>query len=104
MATTPEPLSLDQLISIDPLLSDEERMIRDSVRRFVRERYLPRAADLFAREEFATDLIPELAALGLLGASLPGYGCAGMSSVSYGLALQELEYGDSGLRSFVSVQ
>ena len=104
MATTPEPLSLDQLISIDALLTEEERMIRDTVRRFVRERYLPRAADLFAREQFATDLIPELASMGLLGGSLTGYGCAGMNSVAYGLAMQELEYGDSGLRSFVSVQ
>lgn len=104
MATTPEPLSLDQLISIDALLTDEERMIRDTVRRFVRERYLPRAADLFAKEQFASDLIPELAAMGLLGGSLTGYGCAGMNTVAYGLAQQELEYGDSGLRSFVSVQ
>ena len=104
MATTPEPLSLDQLISIDALLTEEERMIRDTVRRFVRERYLPRAADLFAREQFATDLIPELASMGLLGGSLTGYGCAGMNTVAYGLAMQELEYGDSGLRSFVSVQ
>jgi glutaryl-CoA dehydrogenase len=104
MATIHEPLSLDSLISIDPLLTEEERMIRDSVRRFVRERYLPRAADLFAKEQFATDLIPELAAMGLLGGSLTGYGCAGMNSVAYGLAVQELEYGDSGLRSFVSVQ
>jgi glutaryl-CoA dehydrogenase len=101
---TQEPLSLDQLMAIDPLLSDEERMIRDSVRRFVRERYLPRAAELFAREEFPTDLIPSLAELGLLGGSLTGHGCAGMNSVAYGLALQELEAGDSGLRSFVSVQ
>lgn len=102
--TPPEPLSLDELISIDALLSEEERMIRDTVRRFVRERYLPRAAELFEEEKFPTDLIPELAAMGLLGASLTGYGCAGMNSVAYGLALAELEYGDSGLRSFVSVQ
>src|ERR1700722_16920831 len=99
-----DPLSLDQLIGIDPLLSDEERMIRDTVRRFVRERYLPRAAELFEEEKFAQDLIPEMAQMGLLGATLVGYGCAGMNSVAYGLALQELEYGDSGLRSFVSVQ
>ncbi len=104
MATTSEPLSLDQLISIDALLTDEERMIRDTVRRFVRERYLPRAADLFAKEQFASDLIPEIAAMGLLGGSLTGYGCAGMNTVAYGLAQQELEYADSGLRSFVSVQ
>ncbi len=102
--TTPEPLSLDQLIAIDPQLSEEERMIRDTVRRFVRERYLPRAAELFAKEEFPSDLIPEIAEMGLLGASLTGYGCAGMSSVAYGLSLAELEYGDSGLRSFASVQ
>lgn len=99
-----EPLTLDQLSAIEPLLSDEEKLVRESVRRFVRERYLPRAAALFEKEEFATDLIPEIADMGLLGASLKGYGCAGMSSVGYGLALQELEYGDSGLRSFVSVQ
>src|SRR6185437_14614834 len=85
----PDPLPLDQLIGLDPLLTDEERMIRDTVRRFVRERYLPRAGELFAQEKFATDLIPEIARMG---------------SVAYGLALQELEYGDSGLRSFVSVQ
>jgi glutaryl-CoA dehydrogenase len=100
----PDPLSLDQLLGIDPLLSDEERMVRSTVRRFVRERYLPRAAELFEEEKFPTELIPELARMGLLGATLTGYGCAGMSSVAYGLALQELEYGDSGLRSFVSVQ
>jgi glutaryl-CoA dehydrogenase len=99
-----EPLSLDALIEIDSLLTDEEKMVRDTVRRFVRERYLPRAADLFAKEEFPTDLIPTIAAMGILGGSLKGYGCAGMSSVEYGLALQELEAGDSGLRSFVSVQ
>jgi glutaryl-CoA dehydrogenase len=99
-----DPLPLDQLIAIDPLLSEEERMIRDTVRRFVRERYAPRAAKLFANEEFPVELIPEMAEMGLLGATLTGYGCAGMSSVAYGLALQELEYGDSGLRSFVSVQ
>jgi glutaryl-CoA dehydrogenase len=99
-----DPLSLDQLIGIDPLLSDEEKMIRASVRRFVRERYLPRSAELFEKEKFPVELIPEMAEMGLLGATLTGYGCAGMSSVAYGLALQELEYGDSGLRSFVSVQ
>ncbi|MBI4953532.1 MAG: acyl-CoA dehydrogenase family protein [Myxococcales bacterium] len=79
-------------------------MIRDTVRRFVRERYLPRSGELFAKERFPSDLIPEIADLGLLGASLEGYGCAGMNSVAYGLALAELEYGDSGLRSFASVQ
>ncbi len=99
-----EPLSLDALIAIDHLLSDEERMIRDTVRRFVRERYLPRAAELFEEEKFPMDLIPAIAEMGLLGGSLTGYGCAGMNSVAYGLAIAELEAGDSGLRSFVSVQ
>src|SRR5262245_47719551 len=99
-----EPLPLDELVAIDPLLTEEERLMRDSVRRFVRERYLPRSAELFAKEQFPTDLIPEIAQMGLLGASLTGYGCAGMNAVAYGLALQELEFGDSGLRSFVSVQ
>ncbi|RYZ02799.1 MAG: acyl-CoA dehydrogenase [Myxococcales bacterium] len=79
-------------------------MVRDTVRRFIRERYLPRSGELYEKEEFPKDLIPELAAMGLLGASIPGYGCAGMGAVTYGLLLQELEYGDSGLRSFVSVQ
>ena len=104
MSKINEPLPLDELIAIDPLLTEEERMIRDTVRRFVRERYLPRAGELFAKEQFPTDLVPEIAAMGLLGATLTGYGCAGMGSVAYGLALQELEYGDSGLRSFASVQ
>jgi glutaryl-CoA dehydrogenase len=103
MATN-EPLSLDDLLGFDAMLSEEERLIRDSVRRFVRERYLPRAAELFAKEEFPVDLIPAIAEMGLLGASLTGYGCAGMNTVAYGLAMQELEYGDSGLRSFASVQ
>jgi glutaryl-CoA dehydrogenase len=96
--------SLDDLSGIDAELDEEERLVRASVRRFVRERYLPRAAELYEREEFPRDLVPELAELGVLGASLTGYGCAGMSPVAYGLMLQELEYGDSGLRSFTSVQ
>ncbi len=96
--------TVEKLIQIDDHLSEEERMIRDSVRRFVRERYLPRAQQLFADEQFPTDLIPEIANMGLLGAAIEGYGCAGMSNVMYGLALEELEYGDSGLRSFASVQ
>ncbi len=99
-----EPKSLDAVSAIDAHLSEEERMIRDTVRRFVRERYLPRAGELYEKEEFPTDLIPEIAEMGLLGAAIKGYGCAGMSAVQYGLILQELEYGDSGLRSFVSVQ
>ncbi len=99
-----EPMKLEALAAIEHLLTDEERMIRDAVRRFVRERFLPRAARLFEEEQFPTDLIPQIAEMGLLGASLEGYGCAGMGAVAYGLALAELEYGDSGLRSFASVQ
>ncbi len=99
-----EPMSLDALSALDEHLSEDERMIRDTVRRFIRERYLPRAGALYEKEEFPNELIPEMAEMGLLGAGLKGYGCAGMSAVQYGLILQELEYGDSGLRSFVSVQ
>lgn len=99
-----DPLTLDALSALDAHLSEEERMIRDTVRRLVRERYLPRAGELYEKEQFPMDLIGEMAEMGLLGAGLSGYGCAGMSAVQYGLILQELEYGDSGLRSFVSVQ
>jgi len=97
-------MTLDALSALDAHLTEEERMVRDTVRRFVRERYLPRAGELFEKEEFPSDMIPEMAELGLLGAGLKGYGCSGMSAVEYGLILQELEYGDSGLRSFASVQ
>ncbi|MGC4091266.1 MAG: acyl-CoA dehydrogenase family protein [Polyangiaceae bacterium] len=99
-----EHLSLDALSAIDEELSEEERLVKESVRRFVRERYLPRAAELYENEQFPRDLIPEIAELGLLGASIQGYGCAGMGPVAYGLMLEELEAGDSGLRSFASVQ
>lgn len=99
-----QPLSLASLSAFDEHLNEDERLIQASVRRFVRERYLPRAGQLYEEERFPSDLIEELASLGVLGASLEGYGCAGMSAVQYGLLLQELEYGDSGLRSFVSVQ
>jgi glutaryl-CoA dehydrogenase len=96
--------SLDALAQRSEHLSEQERTIQSQVRRFVRERFLPRAPELFLREEFPRELVPELAALGLLGASITGYGCAGLGAVEYGLVLEELEYGDSGLRSFVSVQ
>jgi glutaryl-CoA dehydrogenase len=99
-----EPLTLDAVSALDEHLSEDERMVRDTVRRLIRERYLPRAGALYEKEEFPSDLIPEMAEMGLLGAGLKGYGCAGMNAVQYGLILQELEYGDSGLRSFVSVQ
>jgi glutaryl-CoA dehydrogenase len=92
------------LYNIDHLLSEEERMVRDTVRKFVNERVLPIIGEHFEAGTFPRELIPEIADLGLLGMHLEGYGCAGLSAVSYGLACQELEAGDSGLRSFVSVQ
>ena len=85
-------------------LSDEERMVQDSVARLVDERVLPIIGECFERHRFPRELVAELAHLGLLGSSLEGYGCAGMNAVSYGLICQELERGDSGIRSFVSVQ
>lgn len=99
-----EPLSLDALSAIDEQWTEEERLVRSSVRRFVREAYAPHAAEWFEAEHFPLELVGEIARLGLLGANLTGFECAGMSAVEYGLALQELEYGDSALRSFVSVQ
>jgi glutaryl-CoA dehydrogenase len=79
-------------------------MVRQMARRFVDERVLPVIRDCFREGRFPTELVPEMAALGFLGANLEGYGCAGMSNVEYGLIMQEIERGDSGLRSFVSVQ
>lgn len=96
-----EPLDF---IAIDAHLSDEERMLRDEVRRFVGERVLPGIEKWFEAGEFPREMATELGALGLLGMHLDGYGCAGVSAVSYGLASMELEAGDSGFRSFVSVQ
>ena len=96
--------SATDLYNIDSLLSEEERMVRDTVRKFVRERVLPIIGDHFEAGTFPRELIPAVAELGLLGMHIDGYGCAGLSSVCYGLACQELEAGDSGLRSFVSVQ
>ena len=92
------------LYNILSLLSEDERMVRDTVREFVRERVLPTIGEHFEAGTFPRELIPEIAQLGLLGMHLEGYECAGMSAVQYGLACQELEFGDSGLRSFVSVQ
>lgn len=90
--------------NIDSLLTEEERMIRDTVREFVSEQVLPVIAEHYREGTFPSHLIPKLAELNLLGANLQGYGCAGMNNVAYGLVLQELERGDSGLRSFASVQ
>jgi len=88
----------------DDLLTEEERLVRSTVGRFVDQRFLPIIADHYERATFPVEIVPELARLGVFGMHLHGYGAAGMSNVMYGLACQELERGDSGLRSFVSVQ
>jgi glutaryl-CoA dehydrogenase len=98
------PYSPPDYYLIDALLTGEERLVRQTVREFVSEKVLPIITDCFTRDRFPEELIPEIAQLGLLGAHIKGYGCAGLSHVGYGLAMQELERGDSGLRSFVSVQ
>ncbi|WP_127563713.1 acyl-CoA dehydrogenase family protein [Stenotrophomonas indicatrix] len=93
------------LFDVRSLLSEEERAVQESVARFTNERVLPIIGDAFDQARFPSELVPEIAALGLLGATLPGeYGGSDMGAVSYGLICQELERGDSGLRSFVSVQ
>ncbi len=102
----PRPAELKPLdfLDIDHLLRDEERLIRDTVRQFVRDRVLPGIEDWFENGVFPRELAPEIGRLGLLGMHLEGYGCLGASATSYGLACLELEAGDSGFRSFVSVQ
>jgi glutaryl-CoA dehydrogenase len=106
MATTTERPALDPLdyLALDALLDDEERAIRDTVRQFVRDHVLDEVGDWFEKGIFPRELFGELAKLGLLGMHLEGYGLPGASSVAYGLTCMELEAGDSGLRSFVSVQ
>jgi len=89
---------------IEPLLTSEERAARDTVRAWVEDRFLPIVEAHNRAGTFPMEMVPELAKLGVFGANLTGYGCAGMSNVAYGLAMQELERGDSGLRSFASVQ
>jgi len=93
------------LFDIESQLSEEERAVRDSVRAFVTDRVLPIIGDAYVEGRFPKELIPGLAELGVFGANLPEeYGCAGLNNVSYGLIMQELERGDSGIRSFASVQ
>jgi glutaryl-CoA dehydrogenase len=92
------------LFGVDALLTEEERMVRDSVARLVDEKVLPVIQRCFEEHRFPKELVPELASLGLLGSSLHGYDCAGLNAICYGLICQELERGDSGIRSFVSVQ
>ena len=92
------------LFDVRGLLDDQERQVQDSVARLVDEAVLPIIGKAFTQHRFPRELIGDIAAMGLLGSSLDGYGCAGLNSVSYGLICQELERGDSALRSFVSVQ
>jgi glutaryl-CoA dehydrogenase len=101
MATLMRDVDFYQL---DEWLRPEERMTRDAVRRFVEREVLPAIEHHFARETFPTELAPMMAELGIFGANLKGYGCAGLDNIAYGLIMQELEAGDSGLRSFASVQ
>src|ERR1051326_5955106 len=89
---------------IDSLLNEQERLVRQTARRFAEERILPLIRDCYRDARFPRELVPEMAELGFLGANLEGYGCAGMSNVEYGLIMQELERVDAGVRSFVSVQ
>lgn len=89
---------------IDALLDSEEKMIRQTVRNFVSNEVMPIISDCFMQDQFPKSWIPQLAELGVFGATIQGYGCAGLNYTSYGLIMQELERGDSGLRSFVSVQ
>jgi len=106
MATTEARTALDpyDYLDVDGLLDDEERAIRDTVRQFVRERVLPDVGDWFEQGILPRELFGELARLGLLGMHLEGYGLPGASSVAYGIVCRELEAGDAGVRSAVSVQ
>jgi glutaryl-CoA dehydrogenase len=92
------------LFGIRQSLTEDERMVQDCVARLVDDKVLPIIQKCFEEHRFPRELIPDIASLGLLGSSLEGYGCAGLNGVSYGLICQEIERGDSGLRSFVSVQ
>jgi glutaryl-CoA dehydrogenase len=96
---------MQDFFNIDSQLADDEKAVRDSVRRFVDDKVLPIIGNAYVDGRFPKELIPEMAELGVLGANLPEeYGCAGLNNVAYGLIMQELERGDSGIRSFASVQ
>jgi glutaryl-CoA dehydrogenase len=103
MPRSTEPAGSD-LLRIDDELTDEERLVRDTVRKFAADRIMPYIADWFEAGTLPRELAPELGKLGLLGMHLKGYGCAGMGPVAYGVTCREMEAADSGLRSLVSVQ
>ena len=96
-------MNLD-LFDINSVLTEEEQLVQDNVGRFVNDKVLPIIRECFENHRFPAELVPEIAALGILGSSIEGYGCAGMNAISFGLICKELERGDSGLRSFASVQ
>ncbi len=98
------PFESVDFFKLDDLLTDEEKLVRDSVRDFVEERVLPSIEDHYMAGTFPLELVPEMGELGFFGANIEGYGCAGLNEIAYGLIMQELERADSGLRSFVSVQ
>jgi glutaryl-CoA dehydrogenase len=91
-------------VKFDTLLSEDERLVRDTARAFVEDNLIPIVEDCFREGRFPRELVPQMGEMGFFGANLHGYGCAGMSNVEYGLVMQEFERGDSGFRSFVSVQ
>src|SRR5256885_8868130 len=91
-------------IAFDTLLNDDERLVRDTARKFIEDNLIPIIEECNRAGRFPRELVKPMGDLGFFGASLKGYGCAGMSNVEYGLVTQELERGDSGVRSFVSVQ
>jgi glutaryl-CoA dehydrogenase len=104
MPRTTDPAAAVDLLRVDDELSEEERLVRDTVRDFAGKRILPHVADWFEAGTLPRELFPEVGQLGLLGMHLTGYGCAGMGAIAYGVACRELEAADSGLRSLVSVQ
>jgi glutaryl-CoA dehydrogenase len=104
VTASPEAIRPEDFLGIDHLLSDEERDIRDAVRAFVRDRVVPNVGEWFEAARLPRELVGELGKLGVFGMHLEGYGCAGTSATAYGLACLELEAGDSGVRSLVSVQ
>ena len=91
-------------LEFDTLLSDDERLVRDTARKFIEDNLIPIIEECNRAARFPRELVKPMADLGFFGDSLKDYGCAGMSNVEYGLVMQELERGDSGVRSFVSVQ
>ncbi len=102
--TTMKPFSAPDFMNIDSLLTEDEKIVRSSLRQFVQNEIIPTIAEDFEKGHFPKRIIPLLGEMGAFGSTIQGYGCAGLNYTSYGLMMQELERGDSGIRSFVSVQ